>query len=233
MSNDILLMDRSGFRRWAGAVCLVAAGPLIMAGLIATPFPDDAATILHEPFRTQLSADLLFVGYLLLVPATFAMLRLVKRRGAILAHVGLVLAVFGLVALPGLLSTDFYELGIAQLMGPSQAEAVSNHLGSLPGALVILLPSKLAGPLGLTLVAAATWRSGAVRWWSALATAIGIVTIAFLARGVPAIEVVGAIVLTAGLVGVAVSVLRDVPTTASVVPPGAAGAPSTVSATRA
>ncbi len=35
---------------------------------------------------------ILFLGYLLLVPAAFAMLRLVRRRGAILGHIGLVLA---------------------------------------------------------------------------------------------------------------------------------------------
>lgn len=233
MSNDTLLIDRSGFRRWAGAMSLIASGPLILAGLLATPYPDNAATTVREPFRTQLAADLLFLGYLLLVPAAFAMLRLVKRRGAILAHLGLILAVFGLVALPGLLSTDFYELGIAQLVGPAQADAVSNHLSTLPGAFLILLPSKFAGPVGLALIAVATWRSGSVRWWTAVATALGIVAMAILARGVPAIEAAGAIVLTAGLVGIAVSVLRDVPATASEAGPAAERPASRISPRRA
>lgn len=211
MNTEPLLTDRSTARRWMGAGSLLTAGPLILAGLLITPSPDDAVTTLREPIRTQIAADLLFLGYLLLVPGVFAMLQLVARRGAALSHVGLVLAVFGYVALPGLLSTDFYGLGIAQLAGPAQAEAVSNHLSALPGALLIVLPAKFAGPLGLILLTAGIWRSKSISWWATSAVIVGTLATVLLARGVLVVELAGTVLLSVGLTAIAITILNGRP----------------------
>jgi len=185
------------------------AGPLVILGILVTPFPDDAAAVARDPLRTQLAADLLFIGYLLIVPGIFAMLRLIGPRGTVLAHVGTVLALFGWITLPGLVLGDFYELAIAQNLGAPQAEALQGHLGDYPGFLVVAAPTKFAAGLGMILLGAALWRAKAVRWWEVAALILWFVTLLGLrGRAVEPVELVASGLLSFALISIGVRALK-------------------------
>src|SRR5579871_5239976 len=210
MTTQPLLIDLSRFRRMASATCLLLAGPLVIAGILATPYPDDAAAAARDPLRTQLAADLLFLGYLLMVPGILAMLRLVGRRGAALAHMATVIALAGWITLPGLVLSDFYELNAAQQLGPAQADILFNHFGDYPGFLIIAAPGKYLAGLGLVLLAAALWRAKAAHWWQ-VATLAGWFVAVIVMRGgaVEAVDLVASAALSFGLISIAISVFGD------------------------
>jgi hypothetical protein len=217
MTAQPLLLDLSRFRRIASSLSLMVAGPLVILGILVTPYPDDATAIARDPLRTQLAADLLFVGYLLIVPGIFAMLRLAGQRGAVLAHVGTVLALYGWITLPGLVLGDFYELDNAQNLGARQAESLSSHIGDYPGFLAVAAPAKYAAGLGLILIAAALWRAKAVRWWEVAPIILWFVTLVGLrGRAVESIELVASVLLSFSLISIGLRALRAAPDSDSV-----------------
>lgn len=204
-----MLVDLSRFRRLASGICLMLAGPLAILGILFTPYPDDAAAAARDPFRTQLAAVLLFTAYLLIVPGIFAMLRLVGRRGTVLAHVGTVLALAGWITLPGLVLSDFYELNAAQQLGPAQAESLFNHFGDYPGFLLIAAPAKYLAGLGLVLLAGALWRARAARWWQVASVTVWfVILLALRGRAVEAADLVASAALAVGLVSISLTALR-------------------------
>jgi hypothetical protein len=58
-----------------------------------------------------LHANLIHYGFALFAPVAYAMVGLVRRRGAWIANLAGVLAVLGLSTLPGLVFLDFFQRG--------------------------------------------------------------------------------------------------------------------------
>lgn len=123
------------------------AGPLVVLGILFTPYPDDVPRRLGTRSAPS-SPPTCFPR----VPAGGSRhLRhaaTVSARGAVLAHIATVVALAGWITLPGLVLSDFYELNAAQQLGPAQAESLFNHFGDYPGLLIVAAPAKYLAGLG-------------------------------------------------------------------------------------
>jgi hypothetical protein len=197
--------------RIAAGLSLAGAGVLIFAGFLMTPSEASSATaaglrtLAAHPAQTQLAAVVLHFGYLLLIPAAFALVHLARRGARRLTYAGLVLTVLG-AGLSGLLISDFFELSLAQHLPLATAARVDDAGKQYALAALIAKPTALAAVLGLVLLAVAVWRAGWVSWWPAVVMLVGWV-VAFssstLLRGG-----VGSGLVLIGLVALAARVLR-------------------------
>ena len=182
------------WRRRAGVLSLAGAGLLTLTGFLVEPWGARAGDLaeyqafLAHPTRAGVAAVLLHLGYLLFVPAAFALLPLAVRRGRRLAHIGIVFAVLG-AGESGILVIDFYNLAISRAIGAQQAVALGTHQqGVLSGVAFIALPSTIGMTLGAILLAFAVWRARVVALWVPVVTALGMLGLNLLATTlVPAV----------------------------------------------
>ena len=170
--------DANNFRRTAVGLCLIA-GPLaaLIGGLVA-PWEgtDEKAAwlrvLIENPVRGQISAVLLYLGYLLVAVSIFGMIHLLHSRAVVLGHVAGTLAIWGWVTMPGLLLTDFYDLSLAESLGPERGAPVVERVDEYVGSAVMGVPV-LLGMVGLLLLAVALWRAGAAPAWVPLVLLVG------------------------------------------------------------
>jgi hypothetical protein len=175
--------------RVTAGLCIAGAGALIFAGFVATPWDGSPATIammrayLAHPMQAQIAAVLLHFGYLLLIPAAFALARLARRGARRLSNTGLVLSVIG-AGFSGLVVTDFFALNMAQHL-PLQIAARVFDSGSHYhlGIGLIGMTSNIGAIVGLVLLAVAAWRAGWVSWVPAVLILAGFVVV-FMAHTV-------------------------------------------------
>jgi hypothetical protein len=140
--------------------------------------------------------NLIHYGFALFAPVAFALVGLVRGRGAWLANIAGVLAVLGLTTLPGLVLIDYHDVATANVAGLDVAAAASDAAAELPGFLPLLLPAILSSMLALPLAATAAWRAGLVRWWVPLALVVSFASM----RALPGQVAFGLVALaTAGL----------------------------------
>lgn len=162
--------DANNFRRTTLGLCLIA-GPLaaLIGGLVA-PWEGTAETaawlqaLAENPVRGQASAVFLYLGSLLVTVGIFGMIHLLRHHAVVLGHIAGALAILGWVTLPGLLVTDFYDLSLAESLGPEQGAAVSDGAGEYVDAAFLQLPVPI-GILGLVLLVVALWRARVVPAW--------------------------------------------------------------------
>ena len=168
-------------RRRATGTAFVGAAAITMAGILATPFENGSSetaylkSLADHPKQAIVAAVLLHFGYLLFVPAAFAMARLARRGARKLSSIGIVLAVLG-SGLSGLLVTDLYDLSIAQHAGVTGGVPISNMDG-VPlaglGFLTMGLLTSLGMTVGLAILATAMWRARLAPVWPAIAIVAG------------------------------------------------------------
>jgi len=165
-------------RRIAAGLTIAGSGVIIFAGFLVTPWEGNSTTtaslrtLAAHPTQAQVAAVLLHFGYLLLVPAAFALVHLARRGARRLTYTGLVFSVLG-AGLSGLLVTDFFNLALVQHLPLASAVRVSDAAKQYPLGALIGKPSALAAAVGLVLLAAAAWRARWVSWWPAAAILIG------------------------------------------------------------
>ncbi len=213
LSVDRERLRAARWRRRAGVLSLAGAGLVTLAGFLVEPWgsaPGDLAeyqAFLAQPSRAMLAAVLLHFGYLLFVPAAFALLPIAARRGRRLAHVGIVFAVLG-AGESGILVIDFYNLAISRSIGAQRAVELGTQQQDVLSAIALIaLPSMIGLALGAILMAFAQWRARLIPVWVPVLTGVGMVGVSFLGTTlVPA--VVSCAVLAAGLLGQAVGLGR-------------------------
>lgn len=164
------ISNASNFRRTACGLCLVA-GPLValIGGVVARRESSESTAaylraMAESPTRTQISAVLLYFGYLLIAVGIFGIIHLLRRRVVVLGNIAGVLAVWGWVTLPGLLISDFYDLSLAQWGNQQDAISISERAGSYVGDAIISF-SVLLGLIGLVLLGIALWRARFAPLW--------------------------------------------------------------------
>jgi hypothetical protein len=168
-------------RRRATGAAFLGAAAITMAGILATPFENGSSesaylkSLADHPKQALVAAVLLHFGYLLFVPAAFAMARLARRGARKLSSIGIVLAALG-SGLSGLLVTDLYDLSIARHAGVTGGVPISNMDG-VPlaglGFLTMGLLTSLGMIVGLAVLAAAMWRARLAPVWPAIAIVAG------------------------------------------------------------
>ena len=164
------ITDANNFRRTVAGLCLIA-GPLVVliGGLVAKWEENDTKAaylqaLAESPTRAQISAVLLFFGFVLVAVGIFGIIHLLRHRAVVLGHIAGVLAVWGWVTLPGLLVSDFYDLSLAQWSNRQDAIAISEGGENYVGSAVMGIPV-LLGMIGLLLLGVALWRARFVPVW--------------------------------------------------------------------
>src|SRR6201991_5164130 len=168
-----MLSDPRRFSRVVAVFALFAAPLLVLAGMAATPWEDEFTTASYHdalaghPEQAQIAAVLLHFGFLLLLPASLGLLHLARGAAPKLAHIGGLLAIFGLATLPGLLVTDFYDLALAEALPREQSVPISDAALEGWAATLISLTGTLPVFAGMIVLVFAAWRAGGTALWTA------------------------------------------------------------------
>jgi hypothetical protein len=158
------------FRRWALVLLPIVAAVLIVAGVFLDPDIDASGRELAEEYAanpgvTQLSALSFHFAFVAWAPLVFALVGLVRGRGAWLANVAAILAVLGATTLPGFLIVDFYDIAIVDTVGGEAYDDVTDRLEELPGATVLFITGFLGHLLCLPVALFAAWRAMLLPLW--------------------------------------------------------------------
>jgi hypothetical protein len=162
------------FRRYGVIAAAALAGLLTFVSMIVDPVPDAEGRELlqgyaDEPGLQGLHTNLIHYGFAMFAPVAYALVGLVRGRGAWIANVAAVLAVLGLSTLPGLVLIDYLGVATVRVADVETAFQASEEVESLPGFTALIAPAFLASILALPVAAIATWRARLVPWWAAAA----------------------------------------------------------------
>ena len=176
----------SALRIRRGAVIGAAglSGLLVLASMFVDPVPEADGRELIVGYagdltRSGLHTNLIHYGFALIAPVVYALVALVKGRGAWLANVAGVLAVVGLSTLPGLVLLDFTAVATALSIDVDAAVAVEDQMGQLGWFLAIVIPAFLSAMIALPLALAAAWRAALVPGWLSLLAVVTTLTMQF------------------------------------------------------
>lgn len=161
-------------RRWAVIVFAGLSGVLVMVSMLVDPAPAADGAELTAAYAEHATAsgwhtNLIHYGFALLAPVVFAMVGMVRARGAWLANVAGLLAVVGLSTLPGLVMLDLTATAAVQVTDVATADAINVQLGESPAFLAVAIPAFLAAVAALPVAVVALWRARLVPGWVALA----------------------------------------------------------------
>ncbi len=212
-----MLSDPRRFSRLIAAFSLIAAPLLVFAGMVVTPWEDEAGTagyhdaLAADPGQSEVAAMLLHFGFLLMLPAALALMHLARVAVPRLAHIGGLLAVFGLATLPGLLVTDFYDLALAEALPREESVKIADAATEGWAPVVMVLTGAFPVIIGLILLGVAAWRAGAATGWAALLIAAGWLVPMASATGGLVLAGLGSALMVAGYgwVGLTVAKMSD------------------------
>jgi hypothetical protein len=195
-------------RRWFIIVAPGLAGILALVSMVVDPVPTAEGRELLQGYaedsgRQGLHTNLLHYGFVLFAPVAFALVAMVRGRGAWLANVAGLLAVLGLTTLPGMVTLDFFGVAAVNVAGLDVAEQINDEVGMLPGFVALVVPAFLASLLALPLATLAMWRAGLLHWAVPLAVTLGLLGGAEAWGGIP-----GFALLAASLVFLSVALWR-------------------------
>ncbi len=167
--------------------------------MFVDPAPDAEGKELIQAYAANdgaqgLHTNLIHYGFALFVPVAYAMVGLVRGRGAWIANIAGILAVIGLSTLPGLVLLDYFSVGVEHVAGLETAFASQNEVEKLPGFTALLVPAFLSSMLAVPLAAVAMWHAGLMAWWLPL-----VVAVAFLGPNVIAGCMGGFTVMAVGM----------------------------------
>jgi hypothetical protein len=94
------IWDADNFRRTVAGLALIAAPLVLLAALLVHPGEGEGGfvqTIADNPGRVEVSNLLIIFSSVLFVPGLAGILGLIRERGVVLAHVGVGLALIGVV----------------------------------------------------------------------------------------------------------------------------------------
>jgi hypothetical protein len=108
---------------------------------------------------------LIHYGFALFAPVAYAMVGLVRRRGAWIANLAGVLAVLGLSTLPGLVFLDYFSVAVVHVAGLEAAVNAEGAVQKLPGFVAMTVPAFISAMVAVPVATLALWRARLVAWW--------------------------------------------------------------------
>lgn len=175
------IWDPTNFRRTLGGLCLIVAPILFAISEITYPNSSGSETEqLDAAARNHnvMLADIYFgiASAILFMPAIYALLHVLRKRGVVLGHIAAILTVAGVglahLALGGL------QLMLWAMAGPdANRQAMASLIDKTqqnPAALPLVLGHDLFA-FGIIIFGIAIWRSGFGYRWAGPAIAIGVV----------------------------------------------------------
>jgi hypothetical protein len=188
------------FRRWAVILAAGLSGVIVLISMLVDPAPDAEGRELIQAYaandRAQgLHTNLIHYGFALFAPVAYAMVGLVRRRGAWIANLAGVLAVLGLSTLPGLVLVDYFSVAVEHVAGLEAAVNAEGAVEKLPGFAAVTVPAFISAILAVPVATLALWRARLVAWWAPLVAAA-----AFLGPNIlPGPAIVAFSVMAAGM----------------------------------
>jgi hypothetical protein len=174
------------FRRWAVILAAGLSGVIVLISIIVEPVHDAAGAreslqaYAANPRAQGLHTNLIHYGFALSAPVAYAMVGLVRRRGAWIANLAGLLAVLGLSTLPGLVFLDYYDVAVVQTAGLEAAVNLEDAVEKLPGFAALSAPVFIPAFLAVPVATLALWRARLVAWWLPLVTAAATLGMLFL-----------------------------------------------------
>ena len=164
------------FRRWAVILAAGLSGVIVLISIVVEPAPDaEGREILQayaaNPRAQGLHTNLIHYGFALFAPVAYAMVGLVRRRGAWIANLAGLLAVLGLSTLPGLVLLDYFSVAVEQVAGLEAAVNAENAVEKLPGFTFLAVPALISSILAVPVATLALWCARLVAWWLPLVAA--------------------------------------------------------------
>jgi hypothetical protein len=178
------ITDANNFRRTAVGLCLIAGPLLTLINGLVDPYgekPTTAANLqayAENPTRAQISALLLYFGYLLIAVGVFGIIHLLRHRAVVFGHVAGVLAVWGWLTFPGLLISVYYDLSLAQWRNRQAAITIFDRADGYIGSAIMGIPV-LLGVLGVVLLGVALWRARVAPLWVPVVLLLGLAILLF------------------------------------------------------
>lgn len=165
--NDNSLPSALRIRRAAVIGAAGLSGILVLVSMFLDPVPqaegrDMVAGYAEHLTRSGLHTNLIHYGFALIAPVVYAMVALVRDRGAWLANVAGLLAVLGLSTLPGLVLLDFTSVAATLATDLDTAMTIDDELGQMPYFILLVAPAFVAAVLALPIAVIALWRAGLV-----------------------------------------------------------------------
>jgi hypothetical protein len=162
--------DATNFRRSVAGLCLILGPVLIAVGGQLQPGleVEDAAylaALAESPGMADISVLLNYLGFLIFAVGAIGLIHVVRHKGVVLAHVGGLLALAGLISITALSVTTLYDIGIAQNAPPELGVPIYNSPESYTAAYVVLALALLGTAIGLVLLTVALWRAGFAPVW--------------------------------------------------------------------
>jgi hypothetical protein len=114
-------------------------------------------------------------AFIVWAPLVFALVGLIRGRGAWLANVAALLATLGATTLPGFLLVDNYDIAIVQELGGDAWQRVTDNLEDQPGATVLFITGVFGFVTSLPIALFAAWRARLLPLWTPIAVAVGAV----------------------------------------------------------
>jgi hypothetical protein len=153
---------------------------LLVAGVFLDPDIDESGRELarayaENPGREQFSALSFHFAFVMWAPIVFALVGIVRGRGAWLANIAAVLATLGATTLPGFLLVDFYDIAIYGELGGDAWQQVTDRIEELPGATVLFISGFFGHFLCLPFALLGAWRARLVALWVPIAFSAAIV----------------------------------------------------------
>ena len=164
------------FRRWAVILAAGLSGVIVLISMLFDPAPDAEGRELIQAYaandRAQgVHTNLIHYGFALFAPVAYAMVGLVRRRGAWIANLAGVLAVLGLSTLPGLVLIDYFSVAVEHVAGLEAAVNAEGAVEKLPGFAAVTVPAFISAILAVPVATLALWRARLVAWWIPLVAA--------------------------------------------------------------
>jgi hypothetical protein len=178
------IKDANNFRRTAAGLCLIAGPLLTLINGLVDPYGEkhttaaDLQAYAENPTRAQISALLLYFGYLLTAVGVFGIIHLLRHRAVVFGHVAGVLAVWGWLTLPGVLVSAYYDLSLAQWRNRQAAITIHDRAEGYIGSAIMGIPV-LLGVLGVVLLGVALWRARVAPLWVPVVLLLGLAIIVF------------------------------------------------------
>lgn len=167
------MRDADNLRRTLSGLCLIAAPLVLLGAMIIHGGGGDSGLVramVESPGRVQVSNLLIMLSSVLFVPALVGLLRLVRGQGVVLAHIGVTLALIGVIGHAIWAGFQIALLGFVQ-NGVVDPERLADLISGGPpnaGFVIVMLMFMVGFFLGLLFLSAGLWRSGAVPRWSAV-----------------------------------------------------------------
>ncbi len=206
------ITDANNFRRTMVGLCLVMAPLVLLLGNIIHPGEGEAGlvnTVAEHPGRVEAASLLIISSSVFFVPALVGLLYLLRDRGVVLGHIGVVLALIGVVGHAVWAGFQIVLLGFIQ--SGIDREQLSAMVESGPpnvGFVIVLLMFLVGFFVGMIILAITLWRGRVAPLWVA-ACIIAATVWDFIPLGTIMAEVeIGPALALVGLGWIGLKVLR-------------------------